>query len=62
MGVERLGRRSRTGQVADPANLDDVISDAIIGTAIECHLNFDCCGWSSGCCRRSGCRRSSTAT
>ncbi|GIS89708.1 hypothetical protein CM1200mP19_0390 [bacterium] len=31
MGVERLGRRSRAGEVTDPANLDGVIGDASSG-------------------------------
>ena len=35
MGVERLGRRSRAGEVTDPANLDGVIGDAVIGTAVQ---------------------------
>ena len=35
MGVERLGRRSRAGQVADPANLDGVIGDAVIRAAVQ---------------------------
>ena len=35
MGVERLGRRSRAGEVTDPANLDGVIGDAVIRAAVQ---------------------------
>ena len=41
MGVERLGRRSRAGEVADPANLDGVIGDAVIRAAVNGDLHLE---------------------